>query len=340
MKLNLNYRGSLLIVASVAPLAGCAASPPPQTAPALSSRAGVLVMAHGGSSDWNAAVEAAIAPLEAEVPIAIAFGMARRETLQEAMDRLTRAGVGRVAVVRVFLSGSSFLHATQFLLGVREDPPAYLLEVSDSAGGQAPEPIETRADVAIEPTGLSEAPEIGSILRQRVESLSRDPANESVLLAAHGMSTEKANRTLVRRLDSLADLIRSLGRFREVRVETLREDWPEPRARAERRIRAWILRANEEDGRAIVVPVRLFGFGPYREVLAGLEYVADEKGLVPHPLIGEWVRDRAAELFCENGWPHPLGDCRESPQARWRHRSDSVRRPAASRMGSSQVGLS
>jgi hypothetical protein len=117
----------------------------------------------------------------------------------------------------------------------------------------------------------------------------------------------------VRRLDGLADSIRALGPFREVRVETLQEDWPEARARAERRIRAWILRANEDDGRAIVVPVRLFGFGPYREVLAGLEYVADDSGLLPHPIVAEWVRDRAAELFCENGWPHPLGDCQETP---------------------------
>jgi hypothetical protein len=62
----------------------------------------------------------------------------------------------------------------------------------------------------------------------------------------------------------------------------------------------------------IVVPVRLFGFGPYREALAGLEYVADERGLLPHPLIVEWVRDRAADLFCNNAWPHPLGNC-EAP---------------------------
>jgi sirohydrochlorin ferrochelatase len=268
-------------------------------------------MAHGGSPDWNAAVEAAMAPLAAELPTEVAFGMARRETLQEAVDRLDAEGVDRIAVVRLFISGSSFLHKTQFLLGVREDPPPRLQVGGGSAEVEIPRPIQRRPDVVIEPAGLSEAPEIGFILRQRVEALSRNPAGESVLLIAHGMSTEESNLALVRRLDSLADSIRSIGPFRSVAVETLREDWPEARARAERRIRTWVHRANENGGRTIVVPVRLFGFGPYREVLEGLEYVADGIGLLPHSLVSEWVRERAGRQFCENGWLHPLGDCRE-----------------------------
>jgi hypothetical protein len=125
------------------------------------------------------------------------------------------------------------------------------------------------------------------------------------------MSTEESNRDLVRRLDALADSVRSLAPFRAVAVETLREDWPEARLRAEERIRSWVTRANSDGGYTIVVPVRLFGFGPYGEVLEGLDYVADETGLLPHPLVAAWVRKRAARQFCEKGWPHPLGECRE-----------------------------
>ncbi len=274
-------------------------------------RVGVLVMAHGGSPAWNAAVEAAMAPLAAELPTEIAFGMARRETLQEAVNRLDTANVDRIAVVRLFISGSSFLHRTQFLLGMREDPPTQPGGGRGSAEAELSRPIERRAEVAIELAGLSEAPEIGSILRQRVEALSRNPANESVLLLAHGMSTEESNLALIGRLDGLADSIRSIGSFRRVAVETLREDWPAARARAERRIRTWVVRANEDGGRTIVVPIRLFGFGPYREVLDGLEYAADETGFLPHPLVRDWVRNQAVRQFCENGWPHPLSECRE-----------------------------
>jgi sirohydrochlorin ferrochelatase len=268
-------------------------------------------MAHGGSPEWDAAVEVAMTPLAAELPTEIAFGMARRETLQEAVQRLETAGVDRIAVVRLFISGSSFLHRTEYLLGAREDPPPRWRGAGGAANVDAPIPVDRRAEVAIELSGVSEAPEVGSILRQRVETLSRDPAQESVLLLAHGMSTEEDNRRLVGRLDGLADSIRALGPFRAVAVETLREDWPEARARAEKRIREWVGQASEDGGRALVIPVRLSGFGPYREVLEGLEYVADETGLLPHSIVSAWVRGRAARLFCENGWPHPLSECRE-----------------------------
>jgi hypothetical protein len=79
----------LFAVAMLVPIGGClAANPGPRAMRPASGRVGVLVMAHGGSPDWNAAVEAAMAPLAAELPTEVAFGMARRETLQEAVDRL------------------------------------------------------------------------------------------------------------------------------------------------------------------------------------------------------------------------------------------------------------
>lgn len=309
------HGGRLACILTLVPLVGCAAANPAPGAAApgtpASGRVGVLIMAHGGSPSWNAAVETSMAPLTAEFPTEIAFGMAKRETLQEAMARLEEAGVARIAVVRLFISGSSFLHRTEYLLGTRDDPPAHRGGGDSSSGSETPKPIARRAAVAIDQSGLSEAAAMGSILRQRVEALSLDPGRESVLLLAHGLGTEESNRALIGRLDGLADSIRSIGPYRTVDVETLREDWPEERVRAERRIRARVLRASENGGRAVIVPVRLFGFGPYREVLDGLEYVTNEVGLLPHPLVVDWVRERAVRQFCENGWPHPLGDCRE-----------------------------
>jgi hypothetical protein len=66
-------------------------------------------------------------------------------------------------------------------------------------------------------------------------------------------------------------------------VETLREDWPDKRQAAEVRIRGFVERADREGGRAIVIPFRVQGFGPYTEVLNGLDYVSDGRGLVPSP---------------------------------------------------------
>ena len=58
----------------------------------------------------------------------------------------------------------------------------------------------------------------------------------------------------------------------------------------------------------IVVPARLSGFGPYAEVLEGLDYVGTS-GLLPHPLITEWIRARALGIACIEEWESPLGAC-------------------------------
>ncbi len=84
--------------------------------------------------------------------------------------------------------------------------------------------------------------------------------------------------------------------FRRVQVETLREDWPEKRAEAERRVRTFVQRASDEGGTAIVIPFRVQGFGPYSRVLEGLRYVSDGTGLLPHPEVTHWIERQIAEL--------------------------------------------
>ena len=69
---------------------------------------GVLVMAHGGGSEWNETVAEAVAPLSSDVPAVVAYGMADPVTLESGLDSLRQLGVDRVAVVRVFVSGDSF----------------------------------------------------------------------------------------------------------------------------------------------------------------------------------------------------------------------------------------
>ena len=94
-------RASVLLSVTLAGLIGCAK---PDT--------GILVMAHGGDPAWNLDVEATVAPLREKYPVEIAYGMARTSTLREAVQRLESRGVERIAVVRMFVSGESFLEPT------------------------------------------------------------------------------------------------------------------------------------------------------------------------------------------------------------------------------------
>lgn len=51
-----------------------------------------------------------------------------------------------------------------------------------------------------------------------------------------------------------------------------------------------------QNGRAIVIPFRVQGFGPYAEVLKGLDYASDGRGLVPDTGVTEWIEHQIAML--------------------------------------------
>ena len=282
-------------------------------------RVGILVMAHGGSPEWNEAVEEAAAPLRSLCPITVAFGMAQRGTLKAAIQELETEGVSRIAVVGLFVSPRSFRHQAEYLLGVREDPPRHFVGSmahaprqgsstgSDGAHGNTiPLPIRTEVDLILNRGGLYDSPRMGEILLERVRAQSVSPPRESVLILAHGAGEDAENDRWLARLDQLANQVRDWNSFRAVRVETLREDWEEKRKAAEERIRYFVTQGDRDEGRVIVVPFRLFGFGPYRDVLKGLSYAADEMALLPHAGVAEWIREEAADCFSRAGWPHPF----------------------------------
>jgi sirohydrochlorin ferrochelatase len=281
---------SVLLLASVAALiAGCATSP---SAP-VTSNVGVLVMAHGGGKQWDQDVIAALSPLKEKHDVEVAFGMADAESLQEGVSKLESRGAKNIAVVRLFISGESFKKETEQVLGLAAGAPARPRANDDHAQHQGHSMefwrIDTRASFALSQEGLVEAPEMGNVLLDRVRTLSREPKSEDVLILAHGPGDDAENERWLAQLGRRADTVRNSLPFRRVHVETLREDWPEKRKVAEQHIREFVSRASREGGRAIVIPFRVQGFGPYAKVLDGLEFVSDGRGLIPDPEVTKWV---------------------------------------------------
>lgn len=301
MKNPLRSLAGLLLPASL--VAQAPADPAPSRA---ASDYGILLMAHGGSPEWNAMVQAAVAPLAPHRPIAVAFGMADPATMAAALDTLRQAGVERVAVVRLFISGESFLPATLFHLGLSTDAPALPAMRHGPAGhgahtAAAPTaPIPHGLQVATHRDGLMDGPEITAVMAARARSARRAPGAESVILIAHGMGEESENRALLAAMTRTADAVRGLG-FGAVQIATLREDWPEARAAAETRIRSWVEAELAAGREVIAVPYRVSGFGPYARVLDGLSYRATD-GLLPDPGVAAWIDRMARETACAEGW--------------------------------------
>lgn len=265
-----------------------------------SNSCGLMVMAHGGSDQWNTAVESAVMPLREEFPVAIAFGMANPVTMKAAVTELEEQHVDCIAVVRLFVSSHSFLHQTEYLLGLREDPPAFFISHGSHAHhGSKPVPLELSSSVIISETALLDAPEMGEVLAANALALSDSSGAESVIIIAHGAGDDKVNAEWIQKLDLLADSVRTTGIFNEVAVHSLREDWEEKRAKSEKEIRQFVETHSQNNGRTIVLPFRLYGLGPYEEVLDGLAYKSNGRGLLPSPAVTEWIRRTANELFVE-----------------------------------------
>jgi sirohydrochlorin ferrochelatase len=94
-----------------------------------SSNVGILLLAHGGSKEWNANVQAVAAEAGKSQPTEVALGMADRTTMQAGIDKLTARGVTQIVAVPLFVSShSSVIESTRFLLGLRADAPAELAD--------------------------------------------------------------------------------------------------------------------------------------------------------------------------------------------------------------------
>lgn len=297
MTLALTRRASLFALG-----AALAVAARPAFAQTRASDFGVLVMAHGGGPTWNREVETMLAPLRSDYRLEIAFGMAEVASLQDGVRKLEAQGARRIAIVRLFISGESWYERTEQILGIRpgaEPQPAADPHAAHGAHGahdMALWRIDTKAAFALTTQGLADAPEIGDLLAERASALSRNPQSESVLIVAHGAGDDGENRRWLAQIDARAEAVRKAAPFKRVQAETLREDWPDKRAASEARIRAFVEEANRNGGRAIVIPFRVAGFGPYEEVLQGLPYASDGKALLPSAEVADWVRRQAEEL--------------------------------------------
>lgn len=217
-----------------------------------------------------------------DYPTAFAFGMASPMTIRQAVRKLEAEGVRHAVFLRLFAREDTFRAPADYIIGLRVEPPAH------SHGG-TPERVRTPIRF-ISTGGYQSDPLISEILKDRILEISRNPAQESVLLLSHGTGRDASNAAALAAVEeNIADIEATLEEpFRDIRAINLREDWPDKRAEALRRISAYIEEANRH-GRAIVISNRLYGSGSYAESLEGLDYVINGQGLIPHPNFTRWV---------------------------------------------------
>tara|TARA_R100000908_G_scaffold59878_2_gene36835 strand:- start:80394 stop:81248 length:855 start_codon:yes stop_codon:yes gene_type:complete len=276
-------------------------------------------MAHGGGTTWNKMVKDAAKPLIKKHPVEFAWGMANFVSIQKAVQNLEAGKLDRIVVVPLFISKHSpILRQAEYLLGLRDelaDQPMpvmhYTEEFMEMSGVDLDESHKMH-NMLFPPTlnqvelntpvqftdALDDHPAVAGILRDRMLALSEDPANETVVLAAHGPNGENDNTGWVKNMESLAAQVQELQKqdgkkpFKNINALTVRDDAPKDiHEQARQHLRA-IVRQGNISGDVIVIPVFLSPGGREKSIaqrLEGLDFKWSGKTLLPDSRLTDFL---------------------------------------------------
>ncbi len=279
--------------------------------PGIVEAQGILLLAHGGRADWNREVIELASQVDSTRPVEVAFGMANKRTIQDAVERLTARNVTEIVAVPLFISShSSVMRATEYLLGSRGEAPPQLeafarMGARRSAGETGGDPgfdwttsIETTVPIAVT-TALDGHALVSEILISRAVDVSRTPDEEVVVVVAHGPGSDEDNDLWLENMDVLVERMRARTRFRGIERLTVRDDASDPvREQATAELRAVVENAVQEGKSVLIVPL-LLSFGGIeagiRQRLAGLPYRMADQALLPDERLSEWVLLQAIE---------------------------------------------
>lgn len=259
------------------------------TSPAdASEKFGAVLIAHGASNlEWNKKIEslhktiAKTAPCELEVAL---IGYTHDNTLDTAINKLLRSKSGITELLLIHIAPSSYTYNEQVKAFTKET----IVRL------QKPALAENIKIVAMDDHPLATA-----ILSQHARDLSRDPAEESLMLVGGGPAEELANISSLMDLERMGEKIRNELGFKEVVCINLRNHSPDiifiwainDLRRAAKRLKT--------QGRVIVVPYVL-----QKDFYAELESCL--KGIIPpediskqeilsHPNVEKWVSEVIAQ---------------------------------------------
>lgn len=278
----------------------------------VSSRPGILLLAHGGSDDWNNEVNKLAQATDKTFPTEVAFGMATKSNMEAAIHRLVTRGVSEIIAVPLFISShSSVVSSSKYLLGLISEAPPDLAKFAMMSHGHGAEdhsahnsdptkPIDLPVPVRMT-SALGRHQLVARILLARAQSISQEPREETVVLVAHGPVSDEVNALWLADMSSLAERMKGDGPFQDIRFMTVRDDAPSPiRDQATAELRKLIESVKAEKRRALVVPL-LLSYGGIeagvKKRLEGLEYTITNQALLPDDRLVEWVLTSARDAL-------------------------------------------
>jgi sirohydrochlorin ferrochelatase len=263
------------------------------------SPVGLLIVAHGADSGWNARVRETVTQVKwPHGPTALAFLMgaeAGTAGWDSALAQLARGGATSIRVVPLLVSShGGHYRQIEFYAGLRGS--------WDGAGTRHDHPVR-RPTVPVRVTpALDAAPELGAALAGGWATFTDADRRRPLVLIAHGPTADKeAQRWIANLSASALTALRRTGLLADARVGLLRDDAPAPeRAQAVDAIRDTIQRLATASGDSVVVLTALISSGAIDRVkiprdLEGLPVRYRPMSLTPRPEIARWIERIAAE---------------------------------------------
>ena len=262
---------------------------------------GTIIIAHGGGPEWNEQVVEIATGVRTGGPVAVSFLMgpgAKTARFQDVVKELEAKGVGEIVVVPLLVSShSGHYDQIRWLAGdsvVLGKTMMHHLHMSGIERAATSLPIRvTRA--------IDDSPEVARVLADRALAITPRAEGRALFIVGHGPNGAEDYAAWMKNLRPVADSVRALTGFSDVRVGLVRDDAPaDVRAEAVRGVRELIELQFLATGDTVTVVPVLVSRGTVSQVkipadLEGLpmKYTAD--ALLPHPGLARWVEARVRE---------------------------------------------
>jgi sirohydrochlorin ferrochelatase len=289
---------------------------------------GIVLLAHGGRvRTWNEEVRHVADQVDLSIPTEVAFGMATRRTMQEAVDRLAARGVKEIIAVPLFVSShSSVITSIRYLFGLEKVMPEDLKMFAgmdhsgtdhskmDHSKMEQASLSQTKPLTSSTPIRMTFALDhhqlVSKILLDRAAAISSHAKHEVVILAAHGPVSDEENKLWLNDMSLLAAQMKRSSRYAGIEYLTVRDDADDKvRDAATKELRDRVQAVVRNGQTALIVPL-LLSYGGIddgmKERLKGLNYKMAAQGLLPDRRIVEWVLDVAKKEAADATLAAPL----------------------------------
>jgi sirohydrochlorin ferrochelatase len=266
------------------------------------AQTGILVVAHGADSGWDAPVKAVVKQVKWNGPVQLAFLMgddAASLSLANGARELVRAGAKRIVVVP-FMVSTWGGHVRQIESAVATGKTG---GPDPTMGGMSMGPPETLPAVPTRVTGaLDSAGELGAAFRAQWQQLSAVDRHRPLMLVAHGPDTDAEAALWISNIKAATRDLASQLADHAVHVGLLRDDAPAPvRAAAVAGIRDTIMALARASGDSVMVMTVLISSGSINETkvptdLVGMPMHYDGSALAPNPALARWIERTVAAV--------------------------------------------